>query len=101
MNLNSNMQIKIDKVFANNFNIILEYIALDKITASLKFKNELFKQIKNIPNFPYKYRKSFYFNDINIRDMIFKGYTIVYEIDTTNNQIIVLNIFDKNKPPLS
>ena len=33
--------------------------------------------------------------------MIFKGYTIVYEIDTTNNQIIVLNIFDKNKPPFS
>lgn len=95
------MQIKIDKVFANNFNIILEYIALDKITASSKFKNELFKQIKNITNFPYKYRKSFYFNDINIRDMIFKGYTIVYEIDTTNNQIIVLNIFDKNKPPFS
>jgi plasmid stabilization system protein ParE len=55
-------------------------------------------QIKNLPNNPYKFRKSFYFDDENIRDMIFKKYTIVYEIDLDNDMIVILNIFYKNKP---
>ena len=67
------MQVELDDKFKQNFQTILEYIAKDKIIASKKFKKELFKQIKNIPNFPYKYRKSFYFEDENIRDIIFKG----------------------------
>ena len=92
------MQIKLDDKFEINFNSILEYIAQDKISASKKFRQDLFRQIKNLPNLPYKFRKSIYFNNDNIRDMIFKGYTIVYEIDLNNNQIILLNIFNKNKP---
>jgi len=92
------MQIKLDKKFEINFNLILEYIAKDKLSASKKFKKDLFKQIKNLPNYPYKFRKSFYLNDENIRDMIFKKYTIVYEIDVDNDMIIILNIFNKNKP---
>ena len=92
------MEIKLDDKFEINFNSILEYIAQDKISASKKFRQDLFNQIKNLPNSPYKFRKSIYFNNDNIRDMIFRGYTIVYEIDLNNNQIILLNIFNKNKP---
>ncbi len=91
------MQIELDNKFKRNFQIILEHIAKDKITTSKIFKKELFKQIKNLSNFPYKYRKSFYFEDENTRDMIFKGYTIVYEIHTNNNLIVILNIFNQNK----
>jgi plasmid stabilization system protein ParE len=92
------MQIKFDIKFEINFNNILKFIAKDKISASKKFRKDLFEQIKNLQNDPYKFRKSFYFNDENIRDMIFKKYTIVYEIDLVNDMIIVLNIFNKNKP---
>ncbi len=91
------MQIKFDKKFEINLNLILEYIAKDKLEASKKFKKDLFKQIKNLPNYPYKFRKSFYFDNDEIRDMIFKRYTVVYEIDLNNNLIILLNIFNKNK----
>ena len=91
------MQIRLDKKFEINFNATLEYIAKDKLSASKTFRQELLKQIKNLPNFPYKFRKSIYFNDDNIRDMIYKGYTIVYEIDLKNNRIILLNIFNKNR----
>ena len=77
---------------------ILRFIASDKITASKKFKQELDKQISNIPNFPYKHRKSIYFEDDTIRDMIFKGYTINYEIDLDKNTIFIFSIFNKNKP---
>ncbi len=92
------MQIKLDKKFETNFNLILEYIAKDKLSASKKFRKDLFEQIKNLPNYPYKFRKSFYFNDEKIRDMTFKKYIIIYEVDLNNNLIIILNIFNKNKP---
>lgn len=92
------MQIKLDRKFEINFNSIFEYIAKDKLSASKKFKKELFLKIKNLPDFPYKFRKSFYFGDEKIRDITFKGYTIIYEVDLDNNCIIILNIFQKNKP---
>jgi plasmid stabilization system protein ParE len=91
------MQVELDDKFKRNFQTILEYIAKDKITASKNFKKELFKQIKNIPNFPYKYRKSFYFEDENVRDIIFKGYTVVYEVNINKGLIVVLDIFNQNK----
>ncbi len=78
--------------------VILKYIAKDKITASRKFKQDLNIQINQLPNFPYKYRPSFYFDDENIRDMTFKTYTINYEIDLNKNTIFILSIFNQNKP---
>ncbi|MDY0326895.1 MAG: type II toxin-antitoxin system RelE/ParE family toxin [Arcobacteraceae bacterium] len=77
---------------------ILKHIANDKITASKKFHKNLNKQITNLTNFPYKNRKSIYFEDDNIRDMIFKKYTINYEIDLNKNTLLILSIFNKNKP---
>ena len=65
------MQIKLDRKFEINFNIIFEYIARDKFSASRKFKKELFEQIRNLPNFPYKFRKSYYFDNEMVRDMTF------------------------------
>jgi len=85
--------------FSKQLKQILEYIAQDKPSASMKFKNELKKNINLIPNNPYKYRKSIYFNDGNIRDMIFKGYTIIYRIKPIKKEIEILRIFNKNKPP--
>jgi len=78
--------------------VILKYIAKDKITASRKFKQDLNIQINEIPNFPYKYKPSFYFDNKNIRDMTFKKYTINYEIDLNKNTIFLLSIFNQNKP---
>jgi len=92
------MQIRFDIKFEINFNHILEFIAKDKISASKKFRKDLFEKIKDISNNPYKYRKSFYFNDDNLRDMTFKKYTIVYEIHLNKNLITILNIFNRNKP---
>jgi hypothetical protein len=51
-----------------------------------------------LPNFPYRFRKSFYFDDEKDRDMTFKGYTVVYEVNLDDNTIVILNIFQKNKP---
>jgi len=63
----------------------LDYIALDNPANARRFKNDLLKLIKAIPSNPFKHRKSIYFDDQNIRDLIFKGYTIVFRI---NNKTI-------------
>ena len=92
------MQIKRSRKYLAKLFSILEYIAKDKIIASQKFKNDLDKKIKDIIHFPYKNRQSIYFDNENIRDMIFKGYTIVYEINSDEKIIEILDIFNKNKP---
>jgi len=92
------MKIIRSRKFQINFFIILQYIAKDKISASKKFQKELDQLIKEIPNFPYKYRESIYFDDKNIRDLIYKKYTINYEVNFEKNTIEIINIFNQNKP---
>lgn len=58
----------------------IEYIAIDSPARARKFKTELLTRIKKIPLNPYQNRKSVYFEDNNIRDLIFKGYVIVFRI---------------------
>ena len=91
------MQIKRDRKYTSNLFVILRYIAKDKVSASRNFKNALDKKINNLVNFPYKNRPSIYFDNEDIRDMIFKGYTVTYEINIQNNTIEILDIFNQNK----
>lgn len=90
---------KIIRTKQYNFELqsILQYISEDKVNASKSFYSKLNKKIKELPSFPYKCRKSIYFNDENIRDMIFKGYTILYEVSLEQNKIFIYSIFNQNK----
>jgi len=91
------MQIIYKPTFEFNLLHIIDFIAIDNPRASVNFANELEKLIFNLPNFPYKNRQSIYFHDENIRDMVFKGYTIVYKINIQKNLIEILDIFNQNK----
>jgi len=84
--------------FKLNLQIITKRIKEDKQGVAIKFAKELKIAIVNLNNSPYKYRKSFYFDDENIRDMTYKGYTIVYKIDIQNDILVVADIFNQNKP---
>ena len=84
--------------FSKQLKQIIEYIALDKPSASIKFKNKLKENIHFIPNNPTMYVKSQYFNDQNVRDMTYQKYTIIYRIKLSKNEIEILRIFSKNKP---
>ena len=92
------MRINRLKRYQNDLFKILDYIAQDKFSASENFNNELDKLINNLPAFPYKYKRSRYFNNDNIRDMAYKGYTLIYRIDLEKNSIDIIRIFNKNKP---
>lgn len=94
------MQINRLKRYKNNLFQILDYIAQDKFSASEDFKNELDELINNLPTFPYKFKKSKYFDNDNIRDMVYKGYTIIYRVNLDKNTIDIIRIFNKNKPTI-
>ena len=90
------MQIFRTRRYQNQLISILEYIAKDKISASENFHQKLDKQIDSLVNHPFKYKRSFYSNDENVRDMTFNKYTIQYKVYQHKSSI--LKIFNKNKP---
>jgi len=90
------MQIFRTRLYKTQLLNILKYIAKDKVSASENFHNELNEQIENLIHFPKKCRQSFYSQDENVRDMIFKKYTIQFKI--YEHKISILKIFNKNKP---
>ena len=65
----------------------MTFIAEDKLSAARKFRKELLERIKEIPSNPYRFRKSIYFENVLIRDLIFKGYTIVFRINEDQIEI--------------
>ena len=70
----------------------MKFISFDSKTRALAFKSEIDNQINNLVNMPYKCRKSLYFENDKIRDLIYKGYTIVYKIDEIKNIIIIIGM---------
>lgn len=86
------MKIIYQAKFINSFNQIWDYITLDSKTRANQFKKEVKQKIEELPNMPFKFRQSIYFEDENIRDLIFKGYTIVYKIDKEQDTIIIIGI---------
>jgi len=93
------MKLRILKSFSFKLNAQIEYIAKDKPKAARKFKTELLLRIKEIPKTPFANRKSIFFDRDDIRDLIFKGYVIVYKIDNKNNSIDIFGFikFEDNK----
>ncbi|MGM0648921.1 MAG: type II toxin-antitoxin system RelE/ParE family toxin [Bacteroidota bacterium] len=81
------MKIKFKSTFTNRLERQVSYIVYDSPSRARRFKNDLLEQIKKIPNHPYSFRKSIYFNDNSIRDLIFKGYCIVFRVNESENSI--------------
>lgn len=92
------MRVKRSLLFKEQFRHTILNIAQDKKSAAREFKNSLNKVIDNIPTFPYKYRQSYYHSDNSIRDMVYRGYTVVYKIDEAKELIEILEMFNKNLP---
>ncbi len=85
------MRIVYEESFKNSLKEILQFIAEDKQFAAKKFNDNLLTSLGDLQYNPKMYRKSFYSDDDDYRDMIFKGYTITYKVEY--DQIKVLDIF--------
>lgn len=83
------MILRIAHVFKIKLQRQLLFIASDKPSAAKKFHKDLLKEIRSIPKSPLKCRRSIFFESENFRDLIFRGYIIVYEIIPEVNEILV------------
>ena len=92
------MQIKQSDLFLQQFEEILFTIASDKLSAALNFQKEVIQNFNTLKDFPYKSRQSQYHNDITIRNLTVKGYTIIYKIQENKMCIEIIEIFNRNLP---
>lgn len=79
--------------FDKNLEEIKSYICLKDSEARFQsFATELFKNIENVEFMPLKHRKNSQLNQENIRDLIYKGYTIPFLI-LENSDIFIITIY--------
>ena len=86
------MKIVRDPLFDQYLADILDFIATDSLENALTFLDELEEKINQI-HYPYMYRKSYFYSDEKVRDLIFKGYVVPYLVDKERNQLVILDIF--------
>ena len=77
----------------------VRYIYKDKPKAALKFRKDLLKNIKKDLKQPFHFKKSRYFDNENIRDYVFKGYAVIYEVNV-EQEIVSIFGFIKYKDSL-
>jgi len=82
-----------DDEFIVNLKKIFHFISKDSKAKAKSFNSALYAKVNNLSTSPYKCRKSHCYDDVHVRDMIFKGYTIPYLIDESNDVIVILDIF--------
>jgi plasmid stabilization system protein ParE len=88
------MQIIRDEFYISKLDEIIEYIASSSgVMPAINFLDKLDAKIENLTNMPLKFRESNYYQDENVRDLIFKGYTIPFLIDREKEIIVILDIF--------
>ena len=71
---------------------ILRFIALDKRSAAIDFQHNIDSKFELLKTQPMMGRVSSYADDENVRDLVYDGYTIVYEIKDKQT-IRILEIF--------
>ena len=86
------MRVKLTVEFNYDLKDIVDFIAKDKPLASRKFKIELIKNIKKDLKQPFLFKKSIYFDDENVRDYVFKGFTVVFKINIQLELVSVVAI---------
>ena len=96
--LSENMKIILKDTFIARLERQVNYISLDSPARARKFKNEILGRIRNIALNPYKHRKSIYFNDNEIRDLIIKGCTVVFRV--TPDAIEVFGFVNYQNSPI-
>ena len=91
------MKVKISSSFREKLSNQVKFISKDKPRAAQMFRNDLFLHLSKIPKHPYSYRRSNFFKDDNIRDLIFKGYVITFRIlpDEDTIQVFGFNKYQK------
>jgi plasmid stabilization system protein ParE len=93
------MRIKVKDSFSEKLALQIDYISKDSPERARKFKNELIAELKKIVPKPYKHRQSIYFNNTEVRDLVFKGYVIVFRINEAENAVEIFGFVKYQEKP--
>jgi hypothetical protein len=88
------VEILSSELYEKQLKEILEPMIQKDISSAKKFKIYLDTLIVNIPTKAKKYKKSIYFNDENIKDLVYENYTVVFCIENSNTSYILLGIVE-------
>lgn len=83
------MEIKVTREFQTKLKRQITYISNDKPVAAKKLSKLIYSEIRKITNMPYKNKASKFFDSENIRELIVKGYSVIYEVLPSENKIVV------------
>ena len=89
------MNILTTELFEEQLKDVLRNFQSENSEATKKFKLYLDTIIINIPTKAKKYKKSIYFNNENIKDIPHEDFTVVFYIDETHNNYLILSILPK------
>jgi len=81
------VKIKYKESFVDRLERQLIYIAADNPRAAQKLKKDIVGKLKAMALHPHSCRKSIFFDDNTIRDLVFKGYTVVFRITETHIEV--------------
>lgn len=74
------MKIDLKTSFKNRLAEYVAFIAKDSPNRARQFNQELIAKIKKIPEHPRLHRPSIWFEEENVRDLIYQSHTIIYRI---------------------
>lgn len=89
------MRIVCSELYEIQLKSLLEDFLKEDISATKKFKSYLDTIIINLPTKATKYKKSIYFDDENIKDIVHENFIIPFYIDETNDTYLILGIVEK------
>ena len=88
------MVVRYSTAFIEQLEHIVSFIAKDSQARADEFSITLRDKIESIPDMPYRFRQNQTLQDENIRDLIYKGYVVVFAIK--QDYIDILAIFKHN-----
>ena len=90
------MKVKYTHTFSLRLEKQIRYLNKHNKSAAKRFYNGLISKINQVAVNPYICRKSIYFNDNSIRDLVYKGHTVVFSINDDTIEVFGLVRYQEN-----
>lgn len=91
------MQILKTSRFLDELDVIVNFIAEDSLSQALIFLDKLENTVYTLSDTPYRCRQSCKSNDVNVRELVFRGYVVPYRVNKEKHRIEVIGIFSANE----
>jgi len=88
------MNIIASELYEKQLKEILDEMIVVDFNSAKNFKSYLDTIIINIPTKYNKYKKSIYYDDENIRDVVHGGFVIPFYTDESNKTFVILGIVE-------